>query len=143
MTTAVDLYVFNCPDCNISMGIPQEYRDRRSKDGQSFWCPNGHSLSYGDTEEKRLKRERDQLKKEKARLTSELDQTRARADSNEALADHREAQRRGEKAAKTRLRKRIREGLCIHCDQHFDNVKAHMEAEHKEATEELVEGTEE
>lgn len=40
--------------------MPAAFVDRRRADGQGFYCPSGHSLSYGDSDLKKARRERDQ-----------------------------------------------------------------------------------
>lgn len=45
--------------------------------GQTFYCPNGHSLTFGDTELDKLRRERDRL----AQRVAEKDDAIARARS--------------------------------------------------------------
>lgn len=37
---------------------------------------------------------------------------------------------RAQKAAKTRLRKRIEHGVCPHCKRHFENVERHVKSKH-------------
>src|SRR5437016_2701598 len=42
--TTFDLH--DCPSCGISFGIPAGYEGRRREDHRSFYCPNGHTMSY-------------------------------------------------------------------------------------------------
>lgn len=41
-----------------------------------------------------------------------------------------EARRRGEKAAKTRLKKKVAAGLCPVCRRPFANLMRHMQGQH-------------
>jgi hypothetical protein len=45
----------NCTTCGIAFAMPQDFRDARLRDKKTFHCPNGHSLSYTQNEEDRLK----------------------------------------------------------------------------------------
>jgi hypothetical protein len=99
------LYVQNCCTCGILFGIPNDFDDRRRQDGRSFYCPNGHSLSYSDTLEKQLKREVERLEQSNRWREDQL--RAARKD-----ADH---QRRVAAAAKgrvTKIKNRIANGVC-------------------------------
>jgi hypothetical protein len=44
-----DLEVTVCT-CGVLFAAPQKLLDTRRFDGQSFYCPNGHSLSFKGTE---------------------------------------------------------------------------------------------
>ena len=43
-----------CPTCGVLFWLSATYEGRRRSDGLTFYCPNGHSLSYGETETDRL-----------------------------------------------------------------------------------------
>lgn len=74
--------------CGVTFGLTDGFEDRRKEDHKSFYCPNGHSMSYrGETDSARADREhaRAELKaaeaqrarKEADRLRRELKQAKA------------------------------------------------------------------
>ena len=106
----------SCGNCGMPFGLPKDFMENRIADGQKFWCPNGHKIGWGDTEEKRLKRD---LKWAKDELAAQ----RARADGAEASL-------RTTKGHVTRLRKRMVEGECPLCGQHLRDLARHVARVH-------------
>ena len=45
-THQIKLVTLDCPTCGIIFAVPEDYRDRRYKDAQDFYCPNRHTLKY-------------------------------------------------------------------------------------------------
>ena len=43
-----------CPNCRVQWGMDAEIMDGLRRTGRSFFCPNGHSLSFTDNELARL-----------------------------------------------------------------------------------------
>ena len=39
-----------CPVCGVVYSLPARLDDEHRKDGGNFYCPNGHSLVYTETE---------------------------------------------------------------------------------------------
>ena len=46
-----------CCHCGIPFTIPSQYCSSLKETGQRFYCPNGHTLSFGDGENARLKKQ--------------------------------------------------------------------------------------
>lgn len=46
-----------CANCGVQFGMPTILISSRRKDGESIFCPNGHSLSFGDGENEKLRQE--------------------------------------------------------------------------------------
>jgi len=61
-----------CVECGIVFSVPVSFVDERQKDGATFFCPNGHKLTYGETELDRLKKDNKELKGKLARYTERL-----------------------------------------------------------------------
>jgi hypothetical protein len=61
-----NLESIQCVRCGCIFGVPSGYLDGRRLDKESFYCPNGHSMSYNDSEADKLRRERDRLKQQLA-----------------------------------------------------------------------------
>ena len=68
------------------------------------------------------------------RSDRELQRERQRHDQTRADRDHIEAKRRGEKAAKTRIKNRIAAGVCPCCNRTFQNLAKHMAGQHPDFT---------
>lgn len=116
--------------CGVVYGISTGYGDRRRKDGQSFYCPNGHSQSYG-------KSEADRLRAEKLQLESQLSFARDQRDRMEKKFEHQKIETRTQKGRATRFKNdrdrtlaRIANGICPCCNRHFVNVERHMTTKH-------------
>lgn len=122
------LFVSDCARCGIVFGIPTTLENRRRQDGQLFYCPNGHTLTFGETETDRLKRELNTAR-------GDLAWNRERVASLAAERDRAENSLRTTKGHLTRLRKRAEAGVCIHCNRTFQNVQRHMASKHKDCGE--------
>lgn len=122
-TTLGTLSVYNCATCGIAYGIPTGYDDKRREDGKAFYCPNGHTLVYGDSTTDQLKAERERT----ARLTARIDQERAEREH----AQRRAAAARGQV---TKIRNRVGRGVCPCCNRSFADLAAHMQTKHPDFT---------
>ena len=92
--------------------------DARRDDGRSFYCPNGHSLSYKGTRHK---------------LERDLKTAKDRAARERALRDQAEASLRATKGVVTKQRKRLERvanGVCPCCNRSFRDLKRHMQTKH-------------
>lgn len=115
----VSFNAHDCPNCGIAYALTDEYERRRLTDGKSWYCPNGHSISFVDSTEKKLKEakaEIESLKNERERLTKQ-------------------AQEQSRKVK--RLKARAKAGVCAFCHRHFENVQRHMESKHPGPQEEI------
>lgn len=52
-----------CAVCDVNFGLTQRFWKERQEDGRTFYCPNGHPVSFHDTELDRLRRENQRLAK--------------------------------------------------------------------------------
>jgi len=55
MEIVMELTATECAKCGIPFAAPERYLESLLKTGQTFYCPNGHSLSFGKGENARLK----------------------------------------------------------------------------------------
>ena len=113
----------NCTGCGIHFGMPDGYLDNRRSDKKNFYCPNGHSMSYTESEADCLRRERNRLKQQVAQ----------RDDAIREYIEQRDAAERTASAYKgqvTRLKNRSKAGLCPCCNRHFTNLERHMASKH-------------
>jgi adenine-specific DNA methylase len=112
-----------CPECGIFYGVPDHWLDSRKQDKKSFYCPNGHTASYRESEADRLRRECDRLAQKIAEKDDEI--ARQRKYREEAERRHTAA-----KGQITKLRKRVGNGVCPCCNRTFGNLARHMTTEH-------------
>lgn len=115
----------NCPQCQVRFGLAEATEAVLRQSSQDFYCPFGHKQHFpqGLTEAEKLRRERDALRQDKARLHDEIahQQNRRRAAERSAA---------GYKGAATRIRNRVRNGVCPCCNRTFQNLAAHMANQH-------------
>jgi hypothetical protein len=117
------LETLSCGSCGIPFAIPLDMHRKVKDSGDSFWCPNGHQISYHRSEADNL---RDKLAREQS--------ARKRAEAAEVhQRDQRVAAERSAAAYKgrvTRLKNRAAAGVCPCCNRHFENVERHMSTKH-------------
>ncbi|GLU91324.1 hypothetical protein [Agromyces sp. NBRC 114283] len=127
LTYTSTLDSLTCGVCEIPFAIPRNKLAKVQADGSSFWCPNGHKISYhqsrNDELEAALAAERRRRQRAEARETSTRDQLEAT-----------ERSLRGHKAAKTRIKNRIAAGVCPCCNRRFENLARHMSGQHPDFT---------
>lgn len=104
--------------CGTPFALPAELLKAARNSGHTIYCPHGHTVVWKETEETRLRRERDRLKQREAMLEDEARQARERAE-------------KAEKDAK-RLKKRMSAGTCPCCQRTFSNMATHMKRQHPE-----------
>lgn len=121
-TTAevIDFTLETCCACGIPFFMPTyHYKRLLANKGESFYCPNGHSMSFtGPTEAQKLKEQLEKVKQEKDKQEQELQNKWL-----DAL---------GEKYKLEKQLKRIHKGVCPCCNRSFQNLKRHMETKHPE-----------
>lgn len=118
------LTVHACVKCGMHFGIPADYDARRREDHALFYCPSGHQQCYvGKTEAEKL---RDEVAREK----HWREQAEARSADFRQQRDAHERSARAFKGVATRIKKRVKHGVCPCCNRTFANVAAHMETKH-------------
>ena len=119
----VTFAALDCPACGVVFAMTDEMIERRRQDHQSFWCPNGHSMSYGETTvERQLEQARTDLAKSRTVLAEE------RAYASRLYDDLAAAK----KEAK-RLARRAAAGVCPCCHRTIQQMARHMQSKHPEA----------
>lgn len=108
---SVEMTETSCRVCGICFIIPASFNQDKRENGTLFYCPNGHSLAYYESETEKYKR---LLAEETKRRESEFV---ARNLAEDKLR---------------RLEKRIFRGVCPKCKRRFSNVQRHMETKHGE-----------
>ena len=120
---AITLNLHECPNCGVVFGMTDSMEERRRDDKRSFYCVNGHSLSYpGESQEdkiERLGRELNHAENVSAIRRAELD--------TEKNAHRRTV---GKLGAVSKKLKRVDNGVCPECRRSFANVARHMKSQH-------------
>lgn len=121
-TIGVSFFLQNCVVCGICFAVPQEFQDSRRRDGETFYCPNGHTMSYTETEAMKLLKEKDQVER---RLQAQINDTRHALEV---------AKRERDKAVKEKrkVERRVAHGVCPCCNKTFADLSNHMVTEHKD-----------
>lgn len=121
-----------CYKCGIMFGIPAEYHQKLKDHGAAFFCPVGHQQHYMETEMTRLRQKVERAERAVGKAERATVRERAEHDQTREDLQHTEARRRGEKAAKTRIKKRLAKGVCPCCNRYFENLRRHMDGQHPE-----------
>ncbi len=123
VSMTVSLQVLDCANCAVIFAVPDRLDKERREDGGGFYCPNGHSLTYGEST---LDKERERARQ----LEWDRDWFK---DAERREREQRQSAERSAAAYKgqtTRLRKRAITGTCAFCHRHFANVERHVSTQH-------------
>lgn len=110
------IQTMECSVCGIVYGLPFHFIGNRQDDKQTFYCPNGHTQKYVQSEADRL---RQQLQKE-----------REATEWQRARANQLEKSLTAQKGQMTKLKKRINNGVCPCCRRSFAALAQHMRRKH-------------
>ncbi len=113
----------DCCVCGEPIVVPSARgKTLRAKGGQ-FFCINGHSQSFTETENMKLKRQLE----ERDRLLAE-----SRAETKRREEDWEKAQRSAAayRGKLTEVKNRVGRGVCPCCNRTFQNLMAHMQTKH-------------
>lgn len=125
-TTETLLRTVNCYACGLLFAFPADTMERREFDGKSFWCPCcGKSQCFCGTDKQRLENE-------VARMRAANDQVRAEVDRQRKIRMGVERKLRAQKGVTTRIKNRVKNGVCPCCHRHFENLERHMQGKHPE-----------
>lgn len=118
--------VHNCITCGVAFTVPEVVIDKHRRSGGYHSCSNGHRQGWNETESEdaRIRRERDRLLQQTARLEDEKREAQ-------------EATRKVE-AALQRHKKRSASGTCPCCKRTFANMTRHMKTKHPDFGQENV-----
>jgi hypothetical protein len=127
-----------CYTCKCEVWVPDALwaacMHSRGVNGISYSCAYGHQqfLCVGESDETKLRRERDRLTQ---RLAEKDDEIRRQHERTEA-AERRGAAARGQV---TKIKNRVGHGVCPCCNRTFENLARHMGAQHPTFTAEAAE----
>jgi ssDNA-binding Zn-finger/Zn-ribbon topoisomerase 1 len=124
VSVSVEFEVMRCGECGERFALSKPFYDDRKRDGNIWYCPNGHPRVFREPELDVLRRERDLLKQRLARKDDEL--AAARRDEERAVKKAR------------RLEKRASAGTCPCCNRTFMQMSRHMKTKHPDFVENNV-----
>jgi hypothetical protein len=119
----ITLNAHDCPTCGIVYGLPSDFERRKREQHEGWCCPNGHKVWF-------VKSEFTILREQLAATERQLEW--ANADYKRAANDNMDLAKsnRALKGAKTKLLRRITNGVCPCCQRSFANVQRHMATKH-------------
>ena len=119
----IEMVDMECVNCGTPFAWPKTLKEARLRDGQNFYCPNGHIMSWTETEAMRLRKMLDEANRKSTALAQ---QVREAQEAEQRAVDER---KRVEREAK-RIKRRIQGGVCPCCNRTFINLGRHMKTKH-------------
>lgn len=132
LSSIVSFTVITCykAGCHIAFGVDATVRQRWIDSGQQFYCPNGHDQHYTESTVARLTKQLELEKKTAQRLLQEKEFAQKNATAERLAREHTERQLRTRKGINTRLRNRIKHGVCPCCHRTVSQLARHMKTKH-------------
>lgn len=130
LSQILNFTVITCYQCGMAFGVDATVRQRWVDSGSRFHCPHGHPQVYGESTVAQLTKqlENERLAKEKAQRETQFAKDNATAER--AAREHTERQLRSRKGINTRLRNRIKHGVCPCCKRTVSQLARHMKTKH-------------
>lgn len=122
------LSTLTCYKCGIVFAVPNYFRQKRSEDKETFWCPNGHPQGFVDSEVDKLKRQLEQQKQS-------TEWWKNTAASKDKTIKGQNIQIGKVKAKLRRTEVRVSHGVCPCCNRSFVNMQRHMKTKHPDYVE--------
>ena len=117
----VDWVSIECCQCGCRFQVSKLFQSNKRETKTGFYCPNGHSLVYTESDADKLRR---QLATERDRRSFAERRLQSEQDSHRATRGH-----------LTRTKKRNAAGTCLYCKRTFQQLARHMKAKHPEKCE--------
>lgn len=114
-----------CCNCRCLFAVPAAVRRKWVESGESFHCPAGHTQHYTESDVQKLQ-------KQLAQAQRERDWARSNASAERSARERTERRLSARKGVNTRLRNRIKNGVCPCCSRTFLNLQDHMKTKHPE-----------
>lgn len=121
---AYEFTIHSCLTCGTPIALDKDYERQRRDDHAIWYCPNGHGQAWPqETEAERLRKvvaRRDaEIVRKSAELDGALDRMRTVERSRAAV--------QGEL---TKVKNRVRAGVCPECNRTFQRLTDHMRSKH-------------
>lgn len=125
--TYVTMETIVCYKCAIPFAVPSNYKQHLRDTRDAFYCPNGHEQAYTKSTESILK---EKLEKQQQQYEERLAFTQKTLDYNKGKRFEAERKVIGQKIQVSKLKNRIKNGVCPCCNKHFTNLESHMKTQH-------------
>jgi hypothetical protein len=132
----VTLRVMECGTCGIAFAIPETLYDHCFKEGGYWYCPAGHCRGW---DEGQKERDRKDLQQQLARSARSLELAETRNRELRQWAEQAERRLSATKGVVTRIKNRVKNGVCPCCNRTFQNLMVHMKKQHPDFMEQPTE----
>lgn len=108
------------------MWLPDDLEAAARRDNNiAVYCGHGHKGFFpeGQTEEQKLRQERDRLKQQIAQRDDEINEQRQLRYATERRLS-------AQRGMVTRIKNRVGHGVCPCCSRSFENLQRHMKTKH-------------
>ena len=123
----VHLETQECGECGITFAAPESFWRERRNTGRGWFCPNGHSRVFRETDVEKLRKEMqaqiDRKERERAWAAEARDRYRREAEETKRRLS-------AAKGQLTKTKKRIAGGVCPCCNRSFSDLYRHMTVKH-------------
>lgn len=120
----ISFYLKDCDACGMHFAIPSDIERRCADEKRAWWCPGcGHRWYYGLTTTEKLRKELEQ--KDLA-----IEAERRMKENARAQRDAAQRSLNSQRGATTKLKNRIKNGLCPCCRRSFTDLQRHMKTKH-------------
>lgn len=124
VSMSVTLTSIDCGSCGGTYAINERYQQQCYEEGKSWHCPYCQmQWGYQGNEITRLRKQLEDAQRRE-------DFLRSNARAEREARERTEKQLSARKAANTRLRNRIKNGVCPCCSRSFSNLHKHMASQH-------------
>jgi hypothetical protein len=129
---ATTFVAITCGGCGAVFALSETHQRQLRDTGKTFYCPNGCPRAYCESTvtrlEKELKEKQDALDRQKIRLSQAEADARCERNRAERLKRSRDATR----GVVTRIKNRVKNGVCPCCNRTFADLQRHMANQHPE-----------
>lgn len=131
----VKMITETCSNCGILFAMEEGFQKERLADKRSFYCPNGHGMSYtGKSEVEKLRAQLDEERRQRQRAEQNVARWQDEYAEADARAIHERNRANGYKGHATRITKRAKAGVCPCCNRTFQQLARHMATQHPKFT---------
>lgn len=124
-TKTVTMVTESCCNCGIIFGMLSDFREVLTNDpNKTFYCPNGHGMSFRKSKEQRLREEAERALKMKENELANIAAAKVQLESQLKRSE--------------RDLKRLKNGVCPCCNRTFQNLHNHIKKQHPELIESSI-----
>lgn len=121
-----------CASCGTPFAMEKHLNNQVRKNGNTFYCPNGHQNWYGESEADKLRKQLAQEAKKRERLETEAKRYERWYREEQAIKEKAQKRLAATQGVVTRMKNRLANGVCPCCNRHFTNLERHMKSQHPE-----------